>query len=494
MRTNCVATYKVEQGLRALYHTPEPQASFVGRLEQDILAGRVTTPKIGKHKVARKPGLWRRWALIPAALALALALIVVVVGPQQVWSALQSVIGYIPGYGFNLSGALRILAEPSAIRLSDNLHLQVDQAKADVHSTILLLHLDGVATPEEEEEIWNSLVDPNRVQVALVHPDGYPFRLQGNSRVPSPEDTENGATWYWGFPSVPYSQETYTLELIGVGEGTDLIAAGERITTSLTLLKAEPGVAGVETATSQWINQTSEPDQGCAITVYAATYSQDEIGVEARVTGCSGTFVPGEQPILTDDLGHDYPRPDRLLGGGGTMMTFNRPPSASQAQTLTLTTETVGVHNWTPDDTFYLDFGPTPAVGASLSLDIEVALPDTETWVRITSARLQDTPPPYGPDENALPYYLVLTSEVTYANPGLRPISLGFDDGRVTVGTYQITSTSEVRTVLMESSIPLRELPAEPIPIRLRTTIHELDGHWEVSWPIERVPGGGPRP
>ncbi|MGD0806831.1 MAG: hypothetical protein ABSA10_05105 [Anaerolineales bacterium] len=79
-----------------------------------------------------------------AVVAILLAAGVLIAGPQNVVSALQKILGYIPGIGIVQDGSIRVLAEPVTVT-REGITLTLEQVVADPTQTIVVYKAEGLS-------------------------------------------------------------------------------------------------------------------------------------------------------------------------------------------------------------------------------------------------------------------------------------------------------------------------------------------------------------
>jgi hypothetical protein len=129
-----------ENRIRAAMAVPDPSPAFLDDLRQQLIT---QSKKTQAHPLGffQRPAL--RWAL--AALAIIL-LTVLLIGPQQVASAFQKLLGlgYIPDMGIvDQASQVRVLAEP-VTQTQDGVTVTVEQIILDSERTILRYQVDDI--------------------------------------------------------------------------------------------------------------------------------------------------------------------------------------------------------------------------------------------------------------------------------------------------------------------------------------------------------------
>jgi len=110
---------------------PAPDQEFVARLRAQLARPAPAHPRPRRHPLH-----------IAAASALALVLLVtLIIGPQNVLAALQSLLGYIPGVGF--VRAELTLVEPVAVE-RQGITITVENLVVSTEETVLTFHIEGL--------------------------------------------------------------------------------------------------------------------------------------------------------------------------------------------------------------------------------------------------------------------------------------------------------------------------------------------------------------
>jgi hypothetical protein len=134
---------------------PQLEARLVGTLYAQVSPRLETEQGIAGQRVqrARQPWFtarWRRAWTAVATLVTVMALVLLVLGPGQVWAHVQRWLGYVPGVGFVHLGETRTLGAPVAVT-RDGVTVIVNQVLAQPDRTLILLSSEGLPP---EDEIW----------------------------------------------------------------------------------------------------------------------------------------------------------------------------------------------------------------------------------------------------------------------------------------------------------------------------------------------------
>ncbi|HAL62058.1 MAG TPA: hypothetical protein DCP08_06595 [Chloroflexi bacterium] len=384
--------------LTELFAAPPPNERFAAALGAHL---RSRAHQLGREWVTKpQEGTWRegfkgfgvkhrsRVFLSGACLLLAImvASTVVVVGPGQVWAALQQLIGFVPGIGFVNLRETALLAQPTA-QIRDGITLVVDEVVAERDQTQLHYHIEGVPSdlawhmgPEYtgEEEAW------------LITEEGYRYPVGSVSM------SENEG--YLGFPALPKGIFLVTLELPRL----PLARPGALPQNWRIPLRLEPGMARVAAEKLPTIVYTD-----AALVRSGVRISIPVVAIGKEVTAVtlvgevlnrkwsmfkldSANPVTGEyETYLTDDQGRHYRRsypaavpapmePQEIRPGERLTQlteTFTFQPLTADLEEVTLHIPAVDVKVPT-EVSFEVDIGENPQVGDVFPLDIPLKVAD----------------------------------------------------------------------------------------------------------------------
>jgi len=384
--------------LTELFAAPPPNRRFAAALEAHLQsrAGqlrreRVTKPQEGTWREGFKPfGIKHRRRVLPLIAFLVLAIMVastvVIVGPGQVWAALQQLIGFVPGIGFVDLGETRLLAQPTA-QTQEGITLVVDEVVAERDETQLHYHIEGLSSdlawhtgPEYtgEEEAW------------LITEEGYRYPLGSVSM------SENEG--YLGFPALPKGIFSVTLELPRL----PLARPGALPENWRIPLRLEPGMARVAAGKLPTTVYTDAAlvRSGVRISIPVVAIGKEVMAVTLVGEALNPSWsmfaldsanpVTGEYEIyLTDDQGRRYersypaavpaPMEPREIGPGERLAQLSESlafqPLTADVEEVTLHIPAVGV-NVPTEVSFEVDVGENPQVGDVFPLDIPLKVAD----------------------------------------------------------------------------------------------------------------------
>jgi hypothetical protein len=150
-----------------------PQEAFADRLEADLLARWARLAVALRPREAVSGPVWlftrHRWAAIGASLLFAVAVILVILGPQRVWADLLNLLGYVPGVGFVDLDETRVLVAPVEVT-RDGVTLRVEQVLAGPDKTIVVIDSQGL--PPEDRFQTQRILDETEFEPTLRLPDG----------------------------------------------------------------------------------------------------------------------------------------------------------------------------------------------------------------------------------------------------------------------------------------------------------------------------------
>jgi len=124
------------QQMQSAAAAPSPRDEFVRGLRERLVARGLM------FQSRRRMRARLAWAFAVAAILLAAG--VLIAGPQNVVSALQKILGYIPGIGIVQPGSIRVLAEPVTVT-REGITLTLEQVVADPTQTIVVYSAEGLS-------------------------------------------------------------------------------------------------------------------------------------------------------------------------------------------------------------------------------------------------------------------------------------------------------------------------------------------------------------
>jgi hypothetical protein len=194
---NNLDTSSFEEKVRLATQTPEPGSEFADGLWAQI--AQRSFPQSARN--TSFPRFFPRpvWAIV---IILAIALVsCLIIGPQRVIAAVQSLFGYISQIGF-IDNPEEALALPKPVFQTQNgVTLTVDQAVADTHKTIIVYHVEGL--PSDAKSTSN---DQGNRQPAVL-------RLSDGSILTMTYTNQDISAGRYEFPPLPKNIQTMTFEL-----------------------------------------------------------------------------------------------------------------------------------------------------------------------------------------------------------------------------------------------------------------------------------------
>jgi hypothetical protein len=502
------ASTRIERGLEALFSARDPEATFVTELEQQLLARVQTAPVRGGKLQFRRPWQqWirpfsqRRWATAVAGLLLVAAVIVVIIGPQQVLASIQQLLGYVPGIGFADLEATRLLAAPmEATR--DGVTLRVEQVIARSDRTEVVIRSEGLPP---EDQLWpGGARSEDDYGPVLRLPDGrrlttgtWTLRLGGGTLEfpPLPEGVYRVTLQLARLPLVPAgaAPENWSIPL-------DLRPATGELVTELF---PEPYLAGAEGT-----------QQGITLRVLEVAHTPEETALRLQIQWTEQEWwFPSvghfRLPELRDDLGHVYHEAMASSNGSSVQTEVIRIPEgqdsipaptpavptqertlafvpvSSSAGQLTLWVDAVDFEI-PAEASFVVDLGDDPQVGDRWPLDVHLTVAGFP--VHLSSARLvqEELALRDGPVQRTLLQFNV--DPVPDQNGRtLYGIGLVGDIDRFEGGS----GGYEPQTGTIRTGLHLRDgakMPNGPIEVRVEYASIAFHGPWTLTW---TVPGAG---
>lgn len=195
----------LEQALEQYYSTPVPGKEFLANLEQSLQAAEPVIaqprPKRQSHTIIRPV-----YAFLAAGLIMIVSLLLV--GPANAFTALKSLIRYIPGFGLvEDKTTLRVLAEPVSVT-RDGVTVIVKQAVLSpdaVSLTYLVQNLPAAAKPDwVVSESGKICIPPTQIR---LHDGTLLDQLDGGR---GSYDAENNYQYVVKFGPVPYKDDQAT--------------------------------------------------------------------------------------------------------------------------------------------------------------------------------------------------------------------------------------------------------------------------------------------
>ncbi len=231
----------IEEEIRSAMAVPEPDAAFLASLRKQVVRPWSARPVAHRFLLTRPA-----WAIAGLVLA-ALVTAFLVIGPQQVVTAMGRLFGYIPGYGIvDLSSPIRVLAEPVSVT-RDGVTVSVNKGTLTADKTALDFTVTGVPlSAYPKGEAVTGCIETEYLRL----PDG----TQQDPNAPIPANV-NDATFVMPciFNTLPGSVPTdWELPLHFVPAPPDL-------TVMPVIEVTSSQVAAASTATPPQVGQTGTP-------------------------------------------------------------------------------------------------------------------------------------------------------------------------------------------------------------------------------------------
>lgn len=502
----------VERALETLFQAPAPDAPFVARLEQQLLAHRASLATqdrargLSRRLVAGPVQRFRRHrrAAVAFAILLALAIGLGIAGPQRVWAQIQHWLGYVPGVGFvNLEEA-RVLATPLEIT-REGVTLRVEQALAQPERTLVVIRSQGLPA---EEQLWPG----GARQETDYHPR---LRLPDGSTLAS-----NGWTLRLGggtleFPPLPETVYRVSLELPHlplVPSG----AAPEDWSVPLSLRPATGELVAELFPQPYTPPDASDTHAGITLRVLSVAHSPEETVLRLQVQWldpdweCFGCLGGDWLPVLRDDLGHAYANvipsntgsavsravvavptspdetaPTPTVSSYETTQAFA--PISPSAQRLSLWLDAVEL-DVPAQGGFVVDLGSNPQVGDRWPLDVHLTVAGFPVHIqgaRLVEETLQRRNGPMQRTVLAFDIGPVPDRE----DRSLRGLGLSGDPAQFSgnLGGYSWQEGLRAGLELREGA----SLPTGLIQIAVEGTTVLFRGPWNITWALPGAEAGG---
>jgi len=446
----------IEEKIRAVTVLPEPSPAFVENLWQQLADLPQPRPSIG-NRLSR---LLQPSRLVPAAITLVMIVLFLLVGPQRVIAAIETLFNYLPGVGLvNHVDQAVILTEP-ILQERGEYTVTVENMVSSQERTWLRIKVDG----------WQESPD------FISQPDrqpGWPYLQlsEGQTLQANQSDTYIGDALYaeYQFPPLPAGTKAVHLLLPQIPQ-TLQGEAPESWDFSLNLRQAEPK----DSLPEAWSRPRTSPIvNGVSMQLLQIVQEADSTYLTIRfdTPTLNDTLSTDwfSQLSLKDAQGHIYPL--RLVKSiGGRSALFQTRPFTGQ-ENLHLHLNRLQLVDEPQDGYapgFTLDFGSAPQIGQRLPLDqtlkqgahqihiVGIVLESSKEGRPILAFELE---PPAGNIQNVL---LRCSQPICYQSAG-KPSSI--EGGTVP-----------------QPVIELKELPVGPLRIEMGLISYAVDGPWSIDW------------
>jgi hypothetical protein len=360
-----------EEEIRSAMAVPDPDAAFLADLRQQVVHPWPARPLA--HKLF---GTRPAWAFAGLALV-ALVTAFLIIGPQQVVTAMGRLFGYIPGIGFvDQSAPIRFLAEPVSIT-RNGVTVAVNKGTLTADKTVLDTNVTGVPlSANPKSEAITGCID----REYLLLPDGTKQDL--NAPIPA---NVNDATFVMPciFNTLPGSVPTdWELPLHFVLAPPDLtvmpvieITSTQAGATSTSAL-AQVGQTGTPLATQETaitIDKVVETSDGYIL----VGWFRPNLPAEARLytTGSDFHDATGKKVAITrpQDIDLSYSGPPIPAYDTQIALQFQA-TGVTFPVTFTISGEVYSPVDPTATAEVTFDAGPNPQPGQVWTLNQEVHL------------------------------------------------------------------------------------------------------------------------
>jgi hypothetical protein len=168
-----------EKKIKQTYRLPEIEPIFISSLEAK-LKGNQPNPDV---KIKRTYHFARGWAYALGILFV-LCTLMLAIGPSRVWAQIQTVLGFIPGFGLvDTSSPLRQLAEPVS-RTKDGITIAIKSAFLSADQTTITYNMSELPASIKRVKFG----DPECMKPAsLIFPDGSQIESSGSGGRAMPD-------------------------------------------------------------------------------------------------------------------------------------------------------------------------------------------------------------------------------------------------------------------------------------------------------------------
>ncbi|MGB7539442.1 MAG: hypothetical protein WBM17_12960 [Anaerolineales bacterium] len=453
-----------EDAIRAAVRVRDADSGFARRLREDLLRKAAV-----ERPIHRKPAVRPVWVAFMAVIAVLLGALLVI-GPEKVVAALQSLFGYLPDAGFvRMDRPFRIL-EKQIKEERSGAALYIRQVLADDRRTVVVYEVD---CPGPETQ-W--------LKTSTFCADAPGLLLPGGGRLePAGRFGRSDLPYYREraeFPALPPSVTSVTFLLPfrpAPGEPATPWAVELALTPTAREATIYPVLENIPTGSPRADGATPEPLPD------GIRFSLDRIVAMEEVYFLQGSLEWDPARYLSADV--DYRLLEILDGTGGSCpwefavpdspaagsehripwaVRFNprgRPgPFRIRVRSLRVV-ESVNA-------SFLMDFGSAPHAGQTWMLDFP--LPVAGLDLRVTSARIEQE------DESLLVFF-------SFAGTG-NIIGATWMDAVQT--TQTIEGGGLERSGIFESGSRYEYMPTGPHTIRVISITRQLEGDWIIPFDV----------
>ncbi|HMB25572.1 MAG TPA: hypothetical protein VKP08_22180 [Anaerolineales bacterium] len=373
----------IEDKIKAATRAVEPTSRFSDDLWQQISQKQVDR----RRTLFAGSGFFR--VLRAAALTLVvIALVIVIIGPQKVVNAFNSLFGYLPGAGFIENTSLTLYLDGPIIVQQEGMQLTVEQVVADRNNVVVTYELTGV--PESSMCVFDSNL--------LRLPDGKIKHPIGGGI--------SGAQAHIYYQPLPEGVTTLTLLVAQQSSDPACIALPSwNVDLALGPLPADATLMPVTQGQDLQVStQTAIPaTDGNAAEVNDVHFAIDKVAeladayvVSGHVTGSNSVWndISARPDFIqvSDANGRDIPieqADDDVNESGGFAFRFAK---GDYANPLTIEFQSVYISAlFNEGNTFTFDAGAHPQVGQSWAVNQTLNLLGREVTITSVSAIHDDT-------------------------------------------------------------------------------------------------------
>jgi hypothetical protein len=281
----------VEDRMKSAANTVKPSQQFSDELWRKMQANQAAAP--ARFSFSRP--------LKIAALSLAvLGLLIIAIGPKQVWASVNQLIGYLPGIGFfRNDGQTLYLAEPVSTQ-QGGVTMTVKQAVADKDLLVIDYEITGLKAMMPDGT-WSCMYDSNEV----VLPDGSKKHVTGGDSAGEADGLRSRVE----FPALPKTVKQITLVAAMIEQDPTCKAPAE-LRIDLPLVTAPTGIS------SALVNEfpSAEPngDSTSSTPVTSNSASGIKFNIDRMAEMPEGYVISGHATDENKDWQNIWPEFDRM--------------------------------------------------------------------------------------------------------------------------------------------------------------------------------------
>ena len=446
-------TPQFEEEIRATVGVPQARPEFIENLHARLLKQTATLPVRASRPVHSRSA-WMAASIV----FVALTVVILLIGPQDVLAAVRGLFGYIPGFGFTSNvQSVYFLPEP-VNAVNGDLALRIDQAVSD--ESKFWVNMTATGLPEEQDFS----------QAFVVLPDGekIPFQM-GSSTI----GDSNAAHLTYVFPALPAATRDLVLLIENLG--------GQNFNVSMQLRPAQAGdVLPAEPEPS--VQLRSQTIDGLTLVLDHVAPAGDktifQVSLDFDKPGMS--LNTDWNIVLKGQDGKLYPAIDitpEMMAVDGSAKIFQTLPFTGNEQLILSLTSFPDAANlpvsidFSVDDAnrFLFDPGDNPVVGQSWPLDEVIQVGDfTLRTVRANLTSPTELQFEFEPAGN-------LTGVILYTpDPLVRGAASGVPqaDGKI------------LARMIFE------KIPDHPFEVQVTRAYYTAHGSWEIQWQPPAAPQG----